>query len=310
MLFSKTKVFRSVVVLILAISMIGSLVVLKGFALDAEDSRDSFTISSVAEESPNADANDTMEITDKNAVDADETDTMEITDENAEYANATDVIIVTDKNAVDADETGFIIIDENEVCEDENDVMELAYKNQVAADANDTMEITDENAVAADANDVIEITDENVANSDATDIVEINDEKDDVKNTQKNHVCLPGECPENPIIIGSVEDLEDFATDLEEGNDFYGKYFEIKDDIIILKDNKFFSERLNKNGILFSGKFNGHIESNKGGFIYIYVKEIPQKIFLFEDLGQEAEVHLGVVLLTEEEARVYSFSYS
>lgn len=269
MLFSKTKVFRSVVVLILAISMIGGLVVFKGFALD-EDARDSFTISSVAEESSNDDANDVMEITGENAVDA-----------------------------------------------EVNDVMEIVDKSADDAEANDVMEIVDENTDDAQANDVMKITGENTVDADATGIVEVADEEDneensenDVENTQENRVCLPGECPENPIIISSVEDLEDFATDLEEGNDFSGKYFEIIDDIIVLKDNKFFSERLNKNGILFTGKFNGHIKSNKGGFVYIYVKEIPRKVFLFEDLGQDAEIYMGFVLLTEEEARIYSFSCS
>ncbi len=253
MLFSKTKVFKSVVVFILAISMIGGLVVFKGFALGA-DAGDSFTISSVAEESPNADVNDVIEILAENAVDTDATDDMKIEDEATVGANANDVMEILAENAVDADETGIVEITDKE----------------------DNEEIYD----------------------------------NDVENTQENYVCLPGECPENPIIISSVEDLEDFATDLEEGNDFSGKYFEIIDDIIILKDNKFFSERLNKNGILFTGKFSGHIKSNKGGFIYIYVKEIPQKVFLFEDLGQDAEIYLGFVLLTEEEARVYSFSCS
>ena len=253
MLFSKTKVFKSVVVFILAISMIGGLVVFKGFALGA-DAGDSFTISSVAEESPNADVNDVMEILAENAVDTDATDDMKIEDEATVGTNANDVIEILAENTVDADETGIVEITDKE----ENEEL---YDN-------------------------------------------------DVENTQENYVCLPGECPENPIIISSVEDLEDFATDLEEGNDFSGKYFEIIDDIIILKDNKFFSERLNKNGILFTGKFSGHIKSNKGGFIYIYVKEIPQKVFLFEDLGQDAEIYLGFVLLTEEEARVYSFSCS
>lgn len=129
------------------------------------------------------------------------------------------------------------------------------------------------------------------------------------ENNEAVYSGLPGESEENPIVINSVEDLEDFAAALEAGNTFEGKFFEIGNDIVVPEDNKFFSDRLSENGILFLGEFAGHIKSSNGNFISIYVEEMPEEIFLFEKLGEEAAVCLiNLNLFSENTVGIYTFS--
>lgn len=103
--------------------------------------------------------------------------------------------------------------------------------------------------------------------------------------------CEPGCCPNNPLIIKSVKDLETFASDLEDGNSYSDKFITLKSDISINKHNKILWKNLKKNGTLLTGTFNGSFNGN-GHTITIVNKDDSKKSekILFESLGNNAKV--------------------
>lgn len=255
MLCSKTKIFRSVLVVILALSLVGGLVVFRGFSLDENEcsSESSSVVAEVTEE-PSAELE---EVDNDSNVDAEENSTEP--EEVEENSNNTEETVDLDND------------------EDEN---------------------TEESADNAETDDIL--TDE-----------DMDDYITGAEDNGENHVCAPGECPENPMFINSVDDLIGFFEDLKEGNNFSGKYIVIGNDIMITKDqNKVFAEALKETGVLFPGEFDGYLNGN-GYVIFIeFEEEEPADLrYLFEQAGENAAViWVNVILSAQQESRAYAFT--
>lgn len=251
MMCSKTKIFRSVLVVILALSLVGGLVVFKGFSLDENEGNleGSSVVAEVTEE-PSAELE---EVDNDSNVDAEENSTE--SEEVEENSNNTEEIVDLD-NDEDANE------EESEI----DDIL------------------TDE---------------------------DMDDYTTGAEDNGENHVCAPGECPENPMFINSVDDLIGFFEDLKEGNNFSGKYIVLGNDIMITKDqNKVFAEALKETGVLFSGEFDGYLNGN-GYVIFIeFEEEEPADLkYLFEQAGENATViWVNVILSAQQESRAYAFT--
>lgn len=248
---SKTKIFRSVLVVILALSLVGGLVVFKGFSLDENEGNleGSSVVAEVTEE-PSAELE---EVDNDSNVDAEENSTE--SEEVEENSNNTEEIVDLD-NDEDANE------EESEI----DDIL--------------TDEDMDDYTTGAEANG-------------------------------ENHVCAPGECPENPMFINSVDDLIGFFEDLKEGNNFSGKYIVLGNDIMITKDqSKVFAETLKETGVIFPGEFDGYLNGN-GYVIFIkFEEEEPADLrYLFEQAGENAAViWVNVILSAQQESRAYAFT--
>lgn len=251
MMCSKTKIFRSVLVVILALSLVGGLVVFKGFSLDENEGNleGSSVVAEVTEE-PSAELE---EVDNDSNVDAEENSTE--SEEVEENSNNTEEIVDLD-NAEDANE-------------EESEIDDI---------------ITDE---------------------------DIDDYTTGAEDNGENHVCAPGECPENPMFINSVDDLIGFFEDLKEGSNFSGKYIVLGNDIMITKDqNKVFAEALKETGVLFSGEFDGYLNGN-GYVIFVeFEEEEPADLkYLFEQAGKNATViWVNVILSAQQESRAYAFT--
>lgn len=246
---SKTKIFRSVLVVILALSLVGGLVVFRGFSLDEnEGSSENSSVVAEATEEPSVDRE---EVDNDSNVDAEENSTEQ--EEARENSNNTEEIVDNDEDAN----------------EEESEIDDI---------------LTDE-----DMDDYITGAEDN----------------------GENHVCAPGECPENPMFINSVDDLIGFFEDLKEGNNFSGKYIVLGNDIMITKDqNKVFAEALKETGVLFSGEFDGYLNGN-GYVIFIeFEEEEPADLkYLFEQAGENAAViWVNVILSAQQESRAYTFT--
>lgn len=249
MMCSKTKIFRSVLVVILALSLVGGLVAFRGFSLDEnEGSSESSSVVAEATEELSADRE---EVDNDSNVDAEENSTEQ--EEAKENSNNTEEIVDNDEDAN----------------EEEPEIDDI---------------LTDE-----DMDDYITGAEDN----------------------GENHVCVPGECPENPMFINSVDDLIGFFEDLKEGNNFSGKYIVLGNDIMITKDqNKVFAEALKETGVLFSGEFDGYLNGN-GYVIFIeFEEEEPADLkYLFEQAGENAAViWVNVILSAQQESRAYTFT--
>lgn len=251
MMCSKTKIFRSVLVVILALSLVGGLVVFKGFSLDENEGNleGSSVVAEVTEE-PSAELE---EVDNDSNVDAEENSTE--SEEVEENSNNTEEIVDLD-NDEDANE-------------EESEIDDI---------------ITDE---------------------------DMDDYTTGAEDNGENHVCAPGECPENPMFINSVDDLIGFFEDLKEGNNFSGKYIVLGNDIMITKDqNKVFAEALKETGVLFPGEFDGYLNGN-GYVIFIeFEEEEPADLkYLFEQAGKNATViWVNVILSAQQESRAYAFT--
>lgn len=248
---SKTKIFRSVLVVILALSLVGGLVVFRGFSLDEnEGSSESSSVVAEVTEEPSAELE---EVDNDSNVDAEENSTE--SEEVEENLNNTEETVDLDND------------------EDANE---------------EELEIDDI------------LTDE-----------DMDDYTTGAEDNGENHVCAPGECPENPMFINSVDDLIGFFEDLKEGNNFSGKYIVIGNDIMITKDqNKVFAEALKETGVLFPGEFDGYLNGN-GYVIFIeFEEEEPADLrYLFEQAGENATViWANVVLSAQQESRAYTFT--
>lgn len=241
MMCSKTKIFRSVLVVILALSLVGGLVVFKGFSLDENEGN--LEGSSVVAEVTKEPSAELEEVDNDSNVDAEEN------------SNNTEEIVDLD-NDEDANE------EESEI----DDIL------------------TDE---------------------------DMDDYTTGAEDNGENHVCAPGECPENPMFINSVDDLIGFFEDLKEGNNFSGKYIVLGNDIMITKDqNKVFAETLKETGVLFPGEFDGYLNGN-GYVIFIeFEEEEPADLrYLFEQAGENAAViWVNVILSAQQESRAYAFT--
>lgn len=251
MMCSKTKIFRSVLVVILALSLVGGLVVFRGFSLDEnEGSSESSSVVAEVTEEPSAELE---EVDNDSNVDAEENSTE--SEEVEENLNNTEETVDLDND------------------EDANE---------------EELEIDDI------------LTDE-----------DMDDYTTGAEDNGENHVCAPGECPENPMFINSVDDLIGFFEDLKEGNNFSGKYIVIGNDIMITKDqNKVFAEALKETGVLFPGEFDGYLNGN-GYVIFIeFEEEEPADLrYLFEQAGENATViWANVVLSAQQESRAYTFT--
>lgn len=248
MICSKTKIFRSVLVVILALSLVGGLVVFKGFSLDENEGR-------------SEGASVVAEVTGEPSADLEELDNVD-----------------SEENSTEAEE----------VEENSNNTEETV----------DLDNAEDANGEESEIDDII--TDEDMY--DYTTGAEANGE---------NHVCAPGECPENPMFINSVDDLIGFFEDLKEGNNFSGKYIVIGNDIMITKDqSKVFAETLKETGVLFPGEFDGYLNGN-GYVIFIeFEEEEPADLkYLFEQAGKNATViWVNVILSAQQESRAYAFT--
>lgn len=251
MMCSKTKIFRSVLVVVLALSLVGGLVVFKGFSLDEnEGSSESSSVVAEVTEEPSAELE---EVDNDSNVDAEENSTE--SEEVEENLNNTE-------ETVDLD-------NDEDVNEEELEIDDI---------------LTDE-----DMDDYIT----------------------DAEDNGENHVCAPGECPENPMFINSVDDLIGFFEDLKEGNNFSGKYIVLGDYIDIMKDqSKIFVETLKETGVLFPGEFDGYLNGN-GYVIFIeFEEEEPADLrYLFEQSGENATViWVNVILSAQQESRAYTFT--
>lgn len=251
MMCSKTKIFRSVLVVILALSLVGGLVVFRGFSLDEnEGSSESSSVVAEVTEEPSAELE---EVDNDSNVDAEENFTEP--EEVEENLNNTEETVDLDND------------------EDANE---------------EELEIDDI------------LTDE-----------DMDDYTTGAEDNGENHVCAPGECPENPMFINSVDDLIGFFEDLKEGNNFSGKYIVIGNDIMITKDqNKVFAEALKETGVLFPGEFDGYLNGN-GYVIFIeFEEEEPADLrYLFEQTGENATViWVNVILSAQQESRAYAFT--
>ncbi len=251
MLCSKTKIFRSVLVVILALSLVGGLVVFRGFSLDENEgsSEGSSVVAEVTEE-PSAEL-----------------------EEVANHSN-----VDAEKNSTEPEEVEENLNNTEETVDLDND--------------------EDANEEELEIDDIL--TDE-----------DMDDYTTGAEDNGENHVCAPGDCPENPMFINSVDDLIGFFEDLKEGNNFSGKYIVIGNDIMITKDqNKVFAEALKETGALFPGEFDGYLNGN-GYVIFIeFEEEEPADLrYLFEQTGENATViWVNVILSAQQESRAYAFT--